>query len=347
MHANSRVHICRHVKPALQWTKVWTTILEQVATSRGKSSRYVSNGVTARPRRFCIPRLLTFRQNVGMAQWTPRGADPAAHHVLVDGVPQYMHESMKAWVAKQLQWPSASGWAVTYNIELMREYDLDAKGPWSMAKSLQEAGPVTLFEALKDDQRLDLVDWLLHRLRPEGGVRHGLVREMDEILTRGSSMWTIGERSGNPGLVRRVPEGVQAATEAVIAGAGSAGALLAQAWSSLYGRVPDFEEAYEKAIKAVEEAGVSTVCPNNPMATLGTMARDMENQGNWRLETAEDPKHQSADTPYKMVQSLWAGQESRHGGNGYRSPTQGEAESAVMLAVPLVQWFTSGVVARR
>jgi hypothetical protein len=41
------------------------------------------------------------------------------------------------------------------------------------------------------------------------------------------------------------------------------------------------------------------------------------------------------------------GQESRHGGNGYRKPTQVESEAAVLLAVSLVQWFTSGVLARR
>jgi hypothetical protein len=48
-----------------------------------------------------------------------------------------------------------------------------------------------------------------------------------------------------------------------------------------------------------------------------------------------------------MAEALWVGQESRHGGNGYRKPTRAEAEAAVMLAVPLVQWFTSGAVAPR
>ena len=280
-----------------------------------------------------------------MAQWTPRGADPATHHVLIDGVPQYMHDSMKEWVVDQLRY--YENFSYRYRLDLMREYDLDLKGKYSMADTLRDAGPETMFDAMNDEQKLDLVDWLAHRLTPFRGTANDLIKALDRILTRGSSMWAVGDRNGNPGLVRKVPEGVQASAEAVISSSGSAGALLAQAWAALYGRVADPEEAYEKAIKAVEEAGVSIVCPSNSRATLGIMARDMENQGDWKLELGEDPKHVSADTPYKMVQSLWAGQESRHGGNGYRTPTQGEAEAAVLLAVPLVQWFTSGAVTRR
>jgi len=276
-----------------------------------------------------------------MAQWTPRGADPSAHHVLVDGVPQYMHESLKAWVVKQLQF--YQNYSTHFRVELMREYDLDLKGPYSMADTLEDVGPATMFDAMDDDQRLDLVDWLAHRLPPFRGSPNDLIRELDTILTRGSSMWAVGDRNGNPGLVRRVPEGVQAGTEAVIASSASAGSLLGQAWSALYGRNPDPEEAYEKAIKAVEEAGASIVSPNNSRATLGTMIADMRNQVDWKLPL--DSAQAAVTLP--MAEALWQGQQSRHGGNGYRPPTLEEAESAVLLAVPLVQWFTSGVLQRR
>jgi hypothetical protein len=49
-----------------------------------------------------------------------------------------------------------------------------------------------------------------------------------------------------------------------------------------------------------------------------------------------------------MMQALWTGQNDRHAGqSGYTPSTQAEAEAAVMLAVPLVQWFSSGAIARR
>ena len=47
-----------------------------------------------------------------------------------------------------------------------------------------------------------------------------------------------------------------------------------------------------------------------------------------------------------MMKLLWEGQESRHGGNGYRKPTPAEAEAAVLLAVPLVQFYSAGLLAR-
>lgn len=170
--------------------------------------------------------------------------------------------------------------------------------------------------------------------------------ELEGVLRAGGSEWRVGTRAGNRGLEKRVPQGVVDAVDSIVATSSTAGALLSEAWHAAYGRNPDPEEAYEKAIKAVEEAGTGVVSPKNVRASLGTMARDMENQKDWVLPLGEDPKHQSADVVYRMVQSLWAGQESRHGGNGYRKPTPAEAESAVLLAVPLVQFFTAGLVAR-
>lgn len=69
----------------------------------------------------------------------------------------------------------------------------------------------------------------------------------------------------------------------------------------------------------------------------------MRDQGDWSLPLESVS---AVAAPLEMAKSLWEGQESRHGGNGYRKPTPAEAETAVMLAVPLVQFFTAGLVAR-
>lgn len=131
--------------------------------------------------------------------------------------------------------------------------------------------------------------------------------------------------------------------EEVINTSGEAGDLLAEAWNAAFSISPDEEEAYEKAIKAVEEAGAHLVSPKNDRATLGTMVRDMKSQGDWSIGI-QTP---SPGVPTVMAEALWVGQESRHGGNGYRKPTRDEAESAVLIAVALVQWFTSGNLKRR
>lgn len=201
------------------------------------------------------------------------------------------------------------------------------------------------WSSLNSNQKLALLDFLLFQERDKYNAEAG--RDALEVLLRaGGSEWRVGSRAGDPGLEKRVPQGVADAAEAVMAQSATAGALLSEAWHAAYGRNPDPEEAYEKAIKSVEEAGTGVVSPKNVRASLGTMARDMGNQNDWALPLGDEPKHPSADVVYKMVQSLWAGQESRHGGNGYRKPTPEEAESAVLLAVPLVQFFSAGLVAR-
>jgi hypothetical protein len=197
-----------------------------------------------------------------------------------------------------------------------------------------------LERAMSEADTLRLVDVML------GHARYANHSILDKLLLEGGSLWAVGERAGRLALARRVPEGVQIAAVETIQRSGSAGELLAEAWQACFGMDPDPEDAYEKAIKAVEEAGAAIVLPDNPKATLGTMLATMGHQ-DWRLPLEEATAHPSNDVARKMARALWSGQESRHGGNGYRKPTMEEAEAAVFLAVPLVQWFTSGVLARR
>ncbi|PPG81745.1 hypothetical protein C5C52_07960 [Rathayibacter sp. AY1E5] len=192
---------------------------------------------------------------------------------------------------------------------------------------------------MEEDEVLRLVDFILATNSRNPG-------ELNALLLAAGSTWKVGERAGRAGLEHRVPAGVADAADYIVSHSATAGALLAEAWHAVFGRVPDPEEAYEKAIKAVEEAGAAIVLPKNPKATLGTMLATMEPQG-WRLPLDEAALHPSNDSATKMAWALWSGQPSRHGGNHYRKPTQEEAEAAVLLAVPLVQWFTSGVLARR
>lgn len=244
--------------------------------------------------------------------------------------------------------------ALTYSIPTGRakrtgwvqEFDTRTRNERPLAADFHTRGAGHLLQQLgTGDRFIHFLDFIVFKNAQNRLERVNL--RLEEMLADSGSAWRVGQRLGNAGLERRVPEGVVEAAETVMTSSGTAGVLLSEAWRSLYGHSPDYEEAYEKAIKAVEEAGVHVVCPSNGKATLGTMARDMENQKDWALPLGEDAKHPSRDVVYRMVQSLWAGQESRHGGNGYRKPTQEEAEAAVLLAVPLVQWFVSGTVARR
>lgn len=225
---------------------------------------------------------------------------------------------------------------------LLQEFEIATRRKTSLRRDLQ-TGLQTLKKAMGAEEFLDFVDFLVFHVDRLGWEARPVNEELATLLQNAGSEWAVGERGGHASLEKRVPEGVVVAVDEIVAQGSSAGALLGEAWHSALGRSPDAEEAYEKAIKAVEEAGAHVVTPNNKKATLGTMIRDMKAQKDWKLDLPTP----DADVPLKMAEALWIGQESRHGGNGYRKPTQAEAEAAVMLAVPLVQWFTSGTLQRR
>lgn len=268
--------------------------------------------------------------------WIPRRAVRADRGVLYDGIPAHMREKLFEWI-EPLVTRMDGYYGAVLNKTILSDYDVvyRATPPYARRASGNAIWPDFIGQ-LEAEELLDFVDWLVSR------VSEDRRETVASLLTSASSAWNVGRRDGYYGLVRRVPEAVQAAADQAMS-QGSAGGLLSEAWSACYSRSPNTEEAYEKAIKAVEEAACAAVSPKNLKATLGTMIRDMNAQGDWKL----DLPGKAQEVPVSMMEALWTGQESRHGGNGYRVPTQSEAEAAVLLAVPLVQWFTSGAISRR
>ncbi|WP_315068194.1 hypothetical protein [uncultured Microbacterium sp.] len=275
--------------------------------------------------------------------WHKRGADPAELKALHSGVPSWMRRKVLDWAHAISLSRVYDDWGrLNPDVSVMEEYETAIRRPSSLVGLFRRDGARGIYEAMGEEEFLDFLDFLVYRAGLEEGSEE-LLQMLEEVLNEGGSEWRVGMREGFASLEKRVPEGVAIAAEAAISNSGDAGGLLAEAWHSVFGRSPDFEDAYEKAIKAVEEAGAHIVTPNNKKATLGTMVRDMNAQKDWKLDLPAS----DADVPVKMAEALWVGQESRHGGNGYRKPTQAEAEAAVLLAVPLVQWFCSGALARR
>lgn len=177
-----------------------------------------------------------------------------------------------------------------------------------------------------------------------------IARNLNTVLEESGSMWRVGERCGSPGLIRRVPEAIQAAVDSAILTSGHAGARLARAWEAAYGIDPNPSLAYSLAVKAVEDAAIPVVSPNDASATLGKINAQIRNTGDWSLPLQREDEHATASsTLLSMMKMLWAGQADRHG--GHHDPdlviTHEAAEVAVMTAATLVQWFTSGAVARR
>lgn len=279
-----------------------------------------------------------------MKKWKPMDAAEDFNDTLYPGVPVWMDQELEAWFRSNFGYDEL--------VALGRAYDTACRNT-NMVTNAVHSGYRMLRSAHGDDVVIRFLDYLIH-LHGEWAEEDQLdddharrVGALAALLERSGSKWKLGMRDGYWGLEERVPEGVQEAADHVIATTGSAGALLSEAWHHAFGVSPNPEEAYEKAIKAVEEAGVPTVLPKDRRATLGKMIQTMRPHGDWTLEITDKQGDHYNELVLSMCDALWNGQPSRHGANGYRKPTQGEAEAAVMLAVPLVQWFHSGAVVRR
>lgn len=268
-----------------------------------------------------------------MSPWTPPGADPVAHAALVSGIPSWVEVSVFQWVSERI---------VDTRTTAIRD---DFLAAWDVSmRNLPPHQPLftnrradVFWAALDEELRVALLDFLLAITSSDNAAR------LEDLLRTGGSELRVGARAGNAGLEKRVPQGVADAVDSIIDTSATAGALLSEAWHAAYGRNPNPEEAYEKAIKAVEEAGAEVVLPENPKATLGTMIAAVRDQGDWSLPLESNS---ALIAHLEMMKALWEGQESRHGGNGYRKPAPAEAEAAVLLAVALVQFFTAGLIAR-
>ena len=282
--------------------------------------------------------------------WRPLGIDSdeeiAEYDALHDGIPEWMYSALWEWVRSEITIVKKD-YATKGSVQ-----HLDRRIVEPMLQTLQIRIPdvrnsfhpirdmiITLQDESKD---LQIVDYILaHSSRAKAD-------KLEEILTRCKSAWTVGTRSGKRGLARRVPLGVQVGAGSVIERAGRAGKHLAKAWENLYGIQHNISEAYRLAILAVEDAAIPRISPYNGRATLGTVLRDLESQGDWSLPmTREHEKAPSKDVLIGMIRLLWHGQHDRHGGQEEQEPvSKQEAIVAIGLATTLVQWFDAGIVVR-
>lgn len=187
----------------------------------------------------------------------------------------------------------------------------------------------------------------------EGNVFLVAVVKLDQLLTDGGSELRVNSRDHR--LERRVDETVASAVNYAANGSADEVRLhLSAAWAAAYGLTPDPDTSYRESVRAVESVACPLVLPAASAAskaTLGTVIGELRNNSAHLWEfilptSTGDP--QDVKQLVEMLQMLWQGQVSRHGGGANsRKQSQAEAEAAVHLAATLVQWFSSGAIRRK
>lgn len=288
-------------------------------------------------------------QSGEMTVWVPFGLDDEAAEdfkALVPGVPQWLKEPLVAWIAGRLRYGDRADWLSRELILKMQSevrvslgVNAGSSGIYDSAKG-REA-----LRSLSETQLLRVVDYLIGEVSSYS--RQVVGGELEAILAGAGSSWRVGQRLGKPGLVERVPEGVRVAVESVIERSGTAGTLLARAWSHVHGVVKNDTAGYADAVRAVEVAAIPVILGENPEATLGTVINRMRTDGDWRLPLREHDHAPSTEMLVQLLRTLWRGHSDRHGSEDYRDVSHAEARAAVVLASTLVDWFVSGAIARR
>lgn len=242
-----------------------------------------------------------------------------------EGMPPHLQHSVGEWLRGQFGWFTAG----EMNNTLMARVASACRIPVSRTHAI---GGISdqIFAAIEGDEDLylDVIDVTLHSTGGANAAR------LSDILRVGGSVWTV--TADRTGLERRVPEATGQAFAQATALSDSVAEELKEAWGSVYGRNPDPSDAWDHAIKAVEDLLIPIVVPKASKANLGTVAGELKaNPDRWTFGLPGNIGRSNGETLEGLIRHIWPNPD-RHGGATKRPPTQEEAEAAVQIAVLIV-----------
>jgi hypothetical protein len=251
--------------------------------------------------------------------WEPlsvRTGKRSADETLYEGVPPHLSAPLGRWVSHSLAGMPAADIAL---FAAQRRIAIEPK--WTTHSQIVQEMEADL------DLYLDCVDQLIYE-------QFGDAQSLHELLEAAGSAWTLN--SEFDGLERRTDETARSAMEQAVSEGGAVGVELSEAWAKIFGRNPDPSDAWDHAIKAVEDLLIPVVIPGKSKPNLGGVAGELKaNHSNWELGMPANGDLDAVQTVESLIRLLWPNPD-RHGGSTKRPPTQQEAENAVHIAVLLV-----------
>lgn len=280
------------------------------------------------------------------SEWRPLESTASHFESNVEGIPVWLEDPLMDWLKRALR--PGFGEMESWALDTVRDFDSRSQNRSPIAPTFSPYEIGAIRDSMNESEYLSFIDYIAYASSLPNAFG-GQNDKLDDILRKGSSAWCVGQRAGQVGLERRVQPSVLSAATMAMQNTGRAGELLSEAWHCAFGRNPDPEKSYSKTIKALEAAASRVVCPNDKTTVLSKVIGQMRRDGNWTIPL--DAAHDQNPLPIvllNMMQAIVSGQTDRHAGNGVEAPTsQRAAETAVLLAVPLIQWFSSDAVAQQ
>lgn len=258
----------------------------------------------------------------------------------VEGVPPYMSKSVWAWVDQAFIVGTSSYSNGHFDLELVRKVELALKkevpiDTWDLDFALEE-----LHKIFSDEN--ELLDLVHHLLKLSSNWASQL--DLEDILSLAGSAWRVDMGEGRVGLVRRVLPELEETLNQTATQDPQASEFLASAYANTYGRDPNYDHAFDLAIKAVEQASIPRLNLSSKYKTLGRVMEHFRD-GKFGLLVPMPEDHSS--TRYTLLadacEVLWRSNEWRHAGKAAKAipVSKEQAEVATALATILVYLMTS------
>lgn len=191
------------------------------------------------------------------------------------------------------------------------------------------------------------VDWVLyHRYYALNRVPRDEFGELRDIFEVAASVYTIA--ADGSGLTTRVDGTAAEMFRNAVSAADEISAELREAWARVYSLSTDPSDAWDHAIKAVEEALKPIITPTNNAATLGGVIGQLRSAPAGKnkfllVDNSLNPRTVPLNTFIDLLSFVWVNPD-RHGGANKRVPTLDEARAVVHAAVLIVQYARMGVI---
>lgn len=264
---------------------------------------------------------------VRLMDWQPlsrrsKGLEPDGPY---EGIPGHLRAPISDWILSVLGGSDSESRISTVAV-LVRFDVVPGRTPWNTAQRMVSHG-------LTDEEfGLDLIDATLK----VAGEYRNKNDDLWGVLALGASVWTIGEDKES--LTRAVGAEVSEAFQSAVSVEDAVSKDLREAWTNAFGRNGDPADAWDHAIKALEHLLIPIVIPNVAKPNLGGVIGTLKNNpgGKWRCSLpGKDGDHDPAALAYAL-ELIWP-DPARHGGKGTPPATTEQAQTAVSLAVALIQ----------
>lgn len=258
----------------------------------------------------------------------------------VEGIPSYMTKSIWHWVDERFITGTSAYSNGHFDLELIRKIELALKkevpiDTWDLDLALDELHRLFAVD-------LELLDLVHHLLKLQSDWASQL--DLEEILSLAGSAWRVDTREGRAGLVRRVIPELENILRQTSELDPQASEYLASAYANTYGREPNYDHAFDLAIKAVEQASIPRMNLSGKYKTLGRVMEYLK-EGKFGLLVPMPEAYSSAK--YSLLadacEVLWRSNEWRHAGKAPKATpvSKEQAEVATTLATTLVYLISS------